>query len=264
MHQRTTRTRRQPSRRAHVHTRRGTRRVVVRRTPFAPAHHEETHVYHHTTPATARRRVVERHVYHTPAPRRRVVRRNTTVHHNHSNSGGATVNSRVQDSTVSESSVTTYLTAGMGISGFASPQMTDLPLPGGDFNMGLGARSGWLSTELGLTMGGYRFDSNQSASDITMLGVTADVKLQPTLLLFEPYVSVGVGGHALNDDVVESTAMGGSLRLGAGLDIRLENIAISTQYMYSSYGFFEGSNVYENNELAAATETLGVGLKFYF
>lgn len=157
-----------------------------------------------------------------------------------------------------------YVTGGVGLSAFQSNQVSDLPLPGVDYNVGLGVKRGWVAGEFGFGIGGYRLDPSSPLTDMTLVGLTADLKLQPSLSFVEPYVSVGMGGHVFNDYAVDGSAAGASLRLGAGVDLRLNKAAISAQYMRTGYGL-AGQGVYaEDGTVTGATDTIGLGLKFYF
>lgn len=262
------------------HTRHHTRgRVVHRRHYVAPAPRRtvtrtEVH-HHHVAPAPAPRTVTrtEIHHHHTGSPT--VVRRRSTTQRYYygsgDTSGGSTVTGTYNRSNRSfgadngGDATEAYITAGAGVSGFAASQISNDALPGMGFNVGLGAKSGWLAGELGFNMSGYRLDPAQTQSDMSLVGVSADLKLQPSFAFLEPYALVGVGGQYFNDSVVNQSATGGALRLGAGLDVRIDNVALSAQYLYTQHGLFgaEGST-YQDNLLTAQTETIGVGLKLYF
>lgn len=248
----------------HHHVRRGA--PVVR----------ETHIYHDAPPVRRRTTTTHTTVHHHHGPRRATVyrtapvRRRTTVHHHHHrypNRGGSTVVTTQPRQNVApkrvEDPTTAYLTAGLGVSGIAAPQVSNDVLAGSDFNVGLGGRSGWLAAELGFTMGGYNRTA-ASESDVTTLGLTADLKLQPSFGILEPYASVGVGGHVLNDHLSNGSATGGSLRLGGGLDVRIQNIAISAQYMHMEYALVNNCQRACNDTQGAASDSVGLGLKFYF
>ena len=53
---------------------------------------------------------------------------------------------------------------------------------------------------------------------------------------FEPYLLGGMGGHVFNDHYIDETAVGASLRVGGGVDLRFNNVAINAQYMRSFIG----------------------------
>lgn len=159
-----------------------------------------------------------------------------------------------------------YVTGGMGVSGFAAPQISDLPLPGLDFNLGFGGKRGIVGAEMGLGLAGWRFDPSAPSrtANLTMYSMTGDLKLQPSFSFFEPFVFGGMGGHVFNDHYIDETAVGASLRVGGGVDLRFNNFAINAQYLRSFMGMVGDSSVYEDGLLGASTETLGVGMKVYF
>ncbi len=232
-----------------------------------------TRVYRDTPTTTVR---VER-TYREPVRRRTTVvtrpaSRTTVVnhhHHHHGPSSGAstgTVQRAPAPAPVQEASlVDGYVTASVGTTGMAIPVVSDQALPGIDYQVGVGGKSGWLAAELGFNLAGYRLDPQAAESDLTMVGLTADVKLQPSFGFVEPYVMAGVGGHVLTDHNVDSSSSGASLRLGGGVDFRIENIALSAQYLRTGYGLAnDGGYTISDGEVNATTETVGLGLKFYF
>ena len=257
------------------HTTRG--RVVHRRHHYvAPApvhrhHTTRTEVYHHTAPPVATRTEVYHHHHAAPAPVV-VQRRHTTQHRYYygsgDTSGGSTVtgtyNEPSRGFSESQSQTQGYLSVSGGMSAMAADQIATQALPGWGFDVGLGARSGWLAGELGFNMGGYRLDPAQAQSDMLLLGFNADLKLQPSFHVLEPYAMVGVGGNIFSDSVANASATGGALRLGAGLDIRLDDIALSFQYLRTQNALLGDAGLYTDGMLSAQTETIGVGLKFYF
>jgi hypothetical protein len=205
--------------------------------------------------------------YYAPAP----VRRTTVVHNNYYYGQPQQPPAQVYEddhccAASSKSVAQAYITAGMGLSALAAPQIADGALPGIDFNLGLGGRSEWLAMEMGFGMGGYRLDPNQSASDIVLLGTTLDLKLQPSILgVIEPYVMAGIGGHYMSDSVVDTSTIGGSVRLGAGLDLRFEDLALTMRYTFSQQAWAEDSlRAYGKGATSAQTESIGVGLTLYF
>jgi hypothetical protein len=165
-----------------------------------------------------------------------------------------------------DDSAQAYITGNIGISGMAAPKISDQALPGMDFNLGLGGRSEWVAMELGFGMGGYRLDPNASASDLLLLGTSLDLKLQPSIMgIIEPYVMAGVGGQYFRDYVVNTSAIGGSLRLGAGLDLRFDDVALTMRYTFSHHGWLEDDRgVYPDQSLSAQTESIAIGLTLYF
>jgi hypothetical protein len=215
-----------------------------------------TNVHHHNTSHT------EVHYHNTR-------RRSTNTRYYGSRSGGSvSTNAPRQNSAPvqARNPRELYLTGGVGLSAIAANQVADAPLPGLDFTLGLGAKRGLLVGELGFGLSGYRFDPAMAANtaDLTVASVTGDVKLQPRLAFIEPYISAGLGGHVLNDHIIDEGAAGASLRLGAGVDLRFDNVALSAQYQRSFMGLVGDSQIYEDGAMSASTETLGLGLKIYF
>lgn len=252
-----------------------TRSRVVHRRHYAPVPRTttRTEVHHHHTTAPRTTTRTEIHHHHTGAPV--VVRPRSTRRYYYygsgDTSGGSTVTGTYQGSNnrrsygADDRTTEAYITAGAGLSGMAAPQIANDALPGMSFNAGLGAKSSWMAGELGFTMGGYRLDPAQAQSDMTLIGVSADLKLQPSFAFLEPYALVGVAGEYFNDTVVNQSATGGALRLGAGVDVRISDVALSAQYLYTQHGLFSnGGAAYEDGMLSAATETIGLGLKLYF
>ncbi len=159
--------------------------------------------------------------------------------------------------------VEAYVTGGLGVSGFASNEITDLPLPGFGYNLAVGAKGKLFGGELGLNGGGYTFDPSNAAADIATIGLSADLKLQPAFGFFEPFIAVGLGGYALNDAIIDETATGLGLRLGAGADFRYENFAFRLAYNHGSYGLHDTNGMYDG-ELGARTETISGAFVVYF
>ena len=231
-----------------------------------------TRVYRDTPATTVR---VER-TYREPVRRTTVVtrpaRRTTVVnhhHHHHGPSSGAstgTVQRAPAPAPVQEASIVDgYLTASVAAAALEVPEVFNGTLPGIDYQVGVGGKSGWLAAELGFNMGGYRLNPAASESDLTLLGLTADVKLQPSFGFVEPYVMAGVGGHVLTDHPEDTSSSGASLRLGGGIDFRIENVALSAQYLRTGYGLAnDGGWDTTDGEVGATTESVGLGLKFYF
>ena len=159
-----------------------------------------------------------------------------------------------------------YLTGGVGLSGLAAPQVASGPLPGLDFSLGVGAKRRLLVGEVGLGLTGYRLDPQMAinTADMTLASVTGDVKLQPKLAFIEPYISAGLGAHMFNDHIIDESAAGASFRLGAGVDLRFDTVALSAQYQRNFMSLLGDAQIYEDGSLGATTETLGLGLKIYF
>ncbi|MBD3838211.1 TonB-dependent receptor plug domain-containing protein, partial [Brevundimonas sp.] len=195
-----------------------TRSRVVHRRHYAPVPRTttRTEVHHHHTTAPRTTTRTEIHHHHTGAPV--VVRPRSTRRYYYygsgDTSGGSTVTGTYQGSNnrrsygADDRTTETYITAGAGLSGMAAPQIANDALPGMSFNAGLGAKSSWMAGELGFTMGGYRLDPAQAQSDMTLIGVSADLKLQPSFAFLEPYALVGVAGEYFNDTVVNQSATG--------------------------------------------------------
>ncbi len=68
----------------------------------------------------------------------------------------------------------------------------------------------------------------------------------------------------LHDAVVDEQLVGNSLRLGAGLDVHLDEFAIGARYLSSFYGFVESEAGVYPDELSAHTESVGLQLTVYF
>ncbi|MBA2660751.1 MAG: hypothetical protein H0U74_00525 [Bradymonadaceae bacterium] len=189
-------------------------------------------------------------------------RHSSTTHHHHhhydDDHSSSHVATRAQPA---RSTIDGYLTLGLGLGGFAAGQITDLALPGAHFNLGLGGKGKLWGAELGFNGGGYTFDTANGGTDLSIMGVSVDVKLQPSLWIFEPYILAGLGGYLFQDGIMQESALGGALRLGLGADLRFGDIAVSARYLFSSYAFGNDS-LYPS--LAAQTESLGVNLTFYF
>lgn len=226
-----------------------------------------------TTTTTTRTRSGRRHyydngpVYYSPAPARRTTVNNHYYYGNTQQPPPATVyEDNYREEQVSEEShAQAYITGTVGLGGLAAPAIADGALPGVDFNLGLGGRSEWVALEMGFGMGGYRLDPDASASDLLLLGTSLDVKLQPSIGFLEPYVMAGVGGQYLSDYVADTSALGGSVRLGAGLDLRFDDLAVTMRYTFSQHGWLEDERgVYGDGALSAQTESLAVGLTLYF
>lgn len=155
-----------------------------------------------------------------------------------------------------------YLTVGLGVGGFDANQLFTSALPGNEFNLGLGFRGKVLGFELGFHGGGYTLNPDVSGTDIAVMGLSTDLKLQPRLGIFEPYAMVGVGGYHFQDAHLQETAAGGALRLGGGLDLRFNSFGLGLRYLYNVYGF--GNDLSFSDGLSARSESLGLNATFYF
>ena len=263
----TTTTTRRPSsgRVTHRHTaqsRTTTRRKTVHQRS-RPTTRRKT-VYHRSRPTTYRTEV---HHHHS----RRPASRTTVENHYYSESGeqgGAYESSpqRSEGRMGGRRNGEFYVTGGMGVSALAAPQVADLALPGLDFNVGLGGKTGFVAGELGFGLAGWRFDPADSArtANLSMYSITGDLKLQPSFAFFEPYIMGGLGGNILSDHYIDETTAGLSLRVGAGVDLRFNRVALNANYTRNFMGMVGDAEVYDDGVLGATTETLGLGVKLYF
>ncbi|MFU8806922.1 MAG: hypothetical protein ACNA8W_24150, partial [Bradymonadaceae bacterium] len=110
--------------------------------------------------------------------------------------------------------------------------------------------------------GGYKFDPAARGIDLSVMGLSGDLKLQPSIGFFEPFIFAGLGGYLFQDGIMQESALGGALRMGLGADLRFDNIAIGARYLYSMYGFSNQAGLYQG--LAAQTESVGLNVSFYF
>lgn len=198
--------------------------------------------------------------------RRTTYRNSQGHHHHHSTTRSAPSNHRSSNEEVrggGKSTVEAYMTGGLGISGFASKQIVDGALPGAGYNLAIGAKGGIFGAELGINGGGYTFEPGSGSTDIGIVGLAGDLKLQPSFGFFEPYVKAGLGAYALADGIVEETATGVGLRLGAGADFRFRKWAFRLSYDHGSYGL-QDTNGGLGGDVGARTESLGAALVFYF
>ena len=233
-----------------------------------------------TTTVVSRRRVDDRRVVHTRStryvtPRRRttivhsrrrpVYRRTTVVNHYHeptyrsSASAPAQPTRSVRGKRIGPEF---FVMGNLGLSGLSAPALVDEALPGVDFNVVLGGRGELLGVDLGFNIGGYRLDPAGPANqaDFSKVGMTLDLKLQPSLSIFEPYVLVGGGIYTLNDELQNLSSGGAGLRLGAGVDLRIhDSVGLGVGYTYETIGFTD-----EVESFGAQTETISAGLKIYF
>jgi hypothetical protein len=156
-----------------------------------------------------------------------------------------------------------YVTLGAGLGGLEASALDDGVMSGTDFNLGLGVKGTLLSGELGIHGGGYSpADPNR---DVSMFGLSGDFRLQPRLGIFEPYALIGAGVHSLSDSEVELNSSGASLRLGLGLDVRVDDIGVSARYLYSGYSFDDtGNGRTADSDYNASSEQFGINLLMYF
>ena len=151
---------------------------------------------------------------------------------------------------------------GIGLSGFAAPQITDTALPGSEFNLGMGVAGELLGFELGFHGGGYTFTPDVSGLDIAMMGMSGDLRIQPSFGIIEPFLFTGLGGYHFQDAYLNETAIGGAFRAGAGVDLRIDKFALSLRYLRNFYGFVNSMSFQDG--LGAQTESLGVNFTIYF
>ncbi len=257
-----TTTRRSSSNRRHV-----TRTTTHRHSPQRTVRRTTTRTRH--VRSAPRRTVRRTTVHHNHARRTRHVHHRThtrTVHHHHSSTSASTSASTTRRATgraKNESSIEAYLTGGLGYSGFAAPTITDEALPGAGYNLALGVKGEYIGFEFGFNGSGHTFDPAAGTTDLAVLGLSADLKVQPSFGPFEPYALAGVGGYSLQDGVVNEASGGGAIRLGLGADFRFDDAALGVRYLHSTYGFADDSGIY-GGDFGATSETLGVNLSVYF
>lgn len=237
-----------------------TRRVVNRTSRRTTTRRTTTRRATNRTSRRTSRRVVRRTT--TRRPSRRVVRRSSsrTTHHHHRRSEARASSS---SSSKSKSNIDVYLTGGLGTSGFSSTTISDEALPGLGYNIALGLKGKWIGAELGFDGGGYTFDPEEGGTDLAYSGLFADLKLQPTLDIFEPYAFVGVGGYLLADDIVKENTSGGALRAGVGANLRIDDFGIGVKYTYMAFSFRDDSGIY-GGDFGGQSESVGVNLSLYF
>jgi hypothetical protein len=96
-----------------------------------------------------------------------------------------------------------------------------------------------------------------------MVGLSGDIRLQPKIAFFEPFLMAGIGGYALQDAVIDEQATGLGLRLGGGADFRFRDFAFRLHYTHANYGLGDRNGGFDG-DLSARTETLGGSLVWYF
>jgi hypothetical protein len=155
-----------------------------------------------------------------------------------------------------------YFLFGVGLGAFASAQIVDEALPGTHFNLGLGARGRLLAFELGFDGGLYRFDPQATGIDLSVMGMTGDLFFKPSITFFEPYGFVGLGGYLFQDGIMREAAVGAALRMGFGIDFRIDALAIGARYLYGVHGYANDYGLYQR--LGARTEAVTVNASLYF
>lgn len=258
---RTTTTRSTPTR-----TNVQSRRTVTRTRPAA---------HHTTTTRTVRnarpRTTTTHHRGHSVRRTYYSGSRHTHTSHHHSHHTHAHTSSRSYVSSSSRSgrthgraTIEPYVTGGLGISGLAADAIVDGALPGVGYNLAVGAKGKLFGAEFGVNGGGYTLTPGDFSTDLGIIGLSGDLKLQPSIAFFEPYLAVGVGGYALQDAVIAETSGGVGVRLGAGADFRFDNIALRAGYQFGGYGFGNESGAYGAQSIGAKSETLSASLVVYF
>ena len=153
-----------------------------------------------------------------------------------------------------------YISLGGGLSAVAAPSLFEDTQAGVGAELTIGSKRDWLAGEL--TLQGATFSSPDNGLDaMSMFGAHADIKLQPSFFVLEPFLSVGVGVQALDYDVNQSAALGGSVRLGAGADIRVGDFAVTGQYVHSIHGFAADAG---SDDGAGQSDLVSAGIKLYF
>lgn len=147
------------------------------------------------------------------------------------------------------------------MSALDAPQISFDALPGGDFNLGLGAVGELIGLEIGFHSALFRFDPYSSWLDVILMGASTDLKIQPSLSILEPFVSAGLGAYHLRDTFLNEGAAGASLRLATGIDLRFSQIALSFRYQRNFYYLLNEHSYYGG--LDAQTESFGLNLSFY-
>ncbi|TXD35925.1 porin family protein [Lujinxingia vulgaris] len=186
----------------------------------------------------------------------------STTHIHHTSTSDNHYNEPASPRSPSASPLDGYLTLGLGMGGFDANQISTNALPGNEFNLGLGVRGELLGFELGFHAGGYTFNPEVSGTDIAVMGLSGDLKLQPSLGIFMPYVMAGLGGYHFQDAHLQETAVGGAVRLGGGLDLRFNSFGLGLRYLYNVYGF--GNDLSFSDGLSARSESIGLNASFYF
>ena len=260
--QRTTTTRTTPTRRTTTTRTTPTRTTTTRTTPSRTT---TTRTVRNVRPRTHARST--RTVHRSRPNVRRSYYSSSHSHHHSSHHTSHTTQSRSSTQTGrthGRATTEPYITGGLGISGFASKQIVDGALPGIGYNLAIGAKGKLFGAELGVNGGGYTFDPGAASTDLALVGLSGDLKLQPSISFFEPYAALGIGGYALYDGIVSEASSGIGVRLGAGADFRFDNIAVRLSYQFGAYGLGNDSDAYGGGDIGARTETVSAGLLVYF
>lgn len=155
------------------------------------------------------------------------------------------------------------MTGGLGSSGFSSTTISDEALPGAGYNVAFGGKGEYIGFEFGFDGGGYTFDEASGQTDLAYMGLYGDLKLQPSLSIFEPFAFIGLGGYSLHDGVLNEVSGGASLRAGFGANIRLDDIAFGVKYLHQGMSFADDSGSY-GGDFTAESESVTANLTVYF
>ncbi len=224
---------------------------VVRTTRRAPAYRTS----HNRRVYTTSRRRSTRHV-HTRSSSR-------TVHHHHHSGHTTTTTTKSQPQKSGGSGIDIFVTGGLGTSGLAVNAIADDSLPGIGWNVGVGGKGEYLGLEIGLDGGGYSLDPDVGGTDIAYLGLYADLKLQPTFSIFEPFAYLGLGAYSLQDGVLNEATGGAGWRAGFGANLRFDDFAVGGKYAYTGMAFSDEEALY-GGDFSAQAETVSINLTIYF
>ncbi len=123
-----------------------------------------------------------------------------------------------------------------------------------------------LSVELQSGYFGAEDPDGSTKTDVWGIPVAVNVKLSLPLLLFQPYVGVGVGGyyvHAEVETAVNTTrdddfVFGGNAFVGLGLRLGPISAGVEVKYVVTEQAEFQGAM----NDLNHVAALLSVGLRF--
>jgi hypothetical protein len=151
-----------------------------------------------------------------------------------------------------------YLTLGLGASALSPP--AGGPLFGSNLDLGLGVRGRVLATGMHFTGAGYLRGGTLPYAGVSLYGLGADLKVQPALGPFEPYVFVGLGAAVASDRMAGTVALGGLGRAGFGADLRHRNAALGLRYTYTGLALPDP----DRGLAASRTDSVGLNLSLYF
>ena len=146
----------------------------------------------------------------------------------------------------------------MGINSLSIGDVSAEPLTGTNYRVAFGGKGEVFGMEMGIEGGSFAFDDGQT---LGMLNINGDIKVQPSIGMFEPYAFVGLGGSVLRDNVFDEDAGSALLRAGVGADIRINKVGFGAKYTWTGYNF---SNDQSYEDVGAATQTLSGNVSFYF